>query len=185
MINFFQHIPYLDGYNASVSEEEQLAAVIPTHFEPMGHLSRHQDPLWTRSPRGDAIAVPQRPHQHDPRLPAAGRRRPHLRARGNHAGKHRPPRTTSPAISTPTALSSTRPTRNSSPACAATWPSPSSTATTPPSPASTPTPTPLTPRPRTASPASPTSTSSPSSRRNAEADFVKALESLRLHPEGL
>ena len=25
MINFFQHIPYLDGYNASVSEEEQLA----------------------------------------------------------------------------------------------------------------------------------------------------------------
>ena len=33
--NYFAHIPFIDSYNASVSEEEQLAAVIPTHFEPM------------------------------------------------------------------------------------------------------------------------------------------------------
>ena len=85
MINFFQHIPYLDGYNASVSEEEQLAAVIPTHFEPMGIYPGTKTSL-DEIAEGDAIAVPN-----DPRLPAAGRRRPHLRARGNHAGKHRHP----------------------------------------------------------------------------------------------
>ena len=57
MINFFQHIPYLDGYNASVSEEEQLVAVIPTHFEPMGIYPGTKATLEEVSD-GDVIAVP-------------------------------------------------------------------------------------------------------------------------------
>ena len=163
MINFFQHIPYLDGYNASVSEEEQLAAVIPTHFEPMGIYPGTKTSL-DEIAEGDAIAVPNDP---------TNMTRAFLLLAD--AGLISVPEgttlesTVTPDDITgdlnPTALSSTRPTRSSSPACAATWPSPSSTATTPPSPASTPTPTPPTPRPRKASPASPTSTSSPSSRR--------------------
>ena len=60
MINFFQHIPYLDGYNASVSEEEQLAAVIPTHFEPMGIYPGTKTSL-DEIAEGDAIAVPNDP----------------------------------------------------------------------------------------------------------------------------
>ena len=60
MINFFQHIPYLDGYNASVSEEEQLAAVIPTHFEPMGIYPGTKTSLEEIA-EGDAIAVPNDP----------------------------------------------------------------------------------------------------------------------------
>ena len=60
MINFFQHIPYLDGYNASVSEDEQLAAVIPTHFEPMGIYPGTKTSLEEIA-EGDAIAVPNDP----------------------------------------------------------------------------------------------------------------------------
>ena len=33
--NFFQHIPYLEGYNKDFPEEEQLVPVVFTHFEPM------------------------------------------------------------------------------------------------------------------------------------------------------
>ena len=60
MINFFQHIPYLDGYNASVSEGEQLAAVIPTHFEPMGIYPGTKTTL-DEIAEGDSIAVPNDP----------------------------------------------------------------------------------------------------------------------------
>ena len=35
MANFFQHIPYLEGYNKDFPEEEQLVPVVFTHFEPM------------------------------------------------------------------------------------------------------------------------------------------------------
>lgn len=34
--NYFQHLPFLNAYNATVSEENQLAAVIPVHYEPYG-----------------------------------------------------------------------------------------------------------------------------------------------------
>ena len=34
--NFFQHRPYLNKYNESVGEAEQLVAVIPVHYEPFG-----------------------------------------------------------------------------------------------------------------------------------------------------
>ena len=34
--NYFQHLPFLNAYNATVSEENQLVAVIPVHYEPYG-----------------------------------------------------------------------------------------------------------------------------------------------------
>ncbi len=34
--NYFQHLPYLDAYNATASEENQLVAVIGMHYEPFG-----------------------------------------------------------------------------------------------------------------------------------------------------
>lgn len=34
--NYFQHLPYLEAYNATASEADQLAAVIPVHYEPFG-----------------------------------------------------------------------------------------------------------------------------------------------------
>ncbi|MBR3905548.1 MAG: metal ABC transporter substrate-binding protein [Clostridia bacterium] len=60
MANFFQHIPYLAGYNASVSEEEQLQAVIFTHFEPMAIYAGTKASLEEIA-KGDTIAVPNDP----------------------------------------------------------------------------------------------------------------------------
>lgn len=34
--NYFQHMPYLNAYNATASESEQLVAAIPVHYEPYG-----------------------------------------------------------------------------------------------------------------------------------------------------
>lgn len=34
--NFFQHKPYMDSYNATASEDQQLVALIPVHYEPFG-----------------------------------------------------------------------------------------------------------------------------------------------------
>lgn len=34
--NYFQHMPFLNAYNATVSEENQLVAAIPVHYEPYG-----------------------------------------------------------------------------------------------------------------------------------------------------
>ncbi len=34
--NYFQHMPYLNAYNATVSESEQLIAAVPVHYEPYG-----------------------------------------------------------------------------------------------------------------------------------------------------
>ena len=34
--NFFQHRPYLDAYNATVGEDQQLIAAIHVHYEPFG-----------------------------------------------------------------------------------------------------------------------------------------------------
>lgn len=57
MANFFQHIPYLAQYNESVSEAEQLVAVINTHFEPMAIYSGTKTSL-DQIADGDHIAVP-------------------------------------------------------------------------------------------------------------------------------
>lgn len=34
--NYFQHLPYLDAYNATVDEADQLVAAIGVHYEPFG-----------------------------------------------------------------------------------------------------------------------------------------------------
>ena len=60
MINFFQHVPYLESYNASVDAEEQLAGVIPTHFEPMGIYPGTKTSLEEIA-EGDSIALPNDP----------------------------------------------------------------------------------------------------------------------------
>ena len=58
--NFFQHIPYLAGYNASVSESEQLVGVIPTHFEPLGIYAGTKS-SFDELTAGDEIAIPNDP----------------------------------------------------------------------------------------------------------------------------
>ena len=34
--NYFQHLPYLNAYNATVSDDEKLVPVIGVHYEPYG-----------------------------------------------------------------------------------------------------------------------------------------------------
>ncbi len=58
--NFFQHVPYLASYNESVSEEEQLEAVVFTHFEPMAIYAGTKTDLADIAD-GDRIAVPNDP----------------------------------------------------------------------------------------------------------------------------
>ena len=60
MGNYFQHIPYLAQYNASVSEKEQLVSVIETHFEPMALYAGTKTDLSAIAD-GDKIAVPNDP----------------------------------------------------------------------------------------------------------------------------
>lgn len=58
--NFFQHLPYLEEYNAVVSDEEKLAAVIPVHYEPFGIYAGTKKAL-SEIEDGDSIAVPNDP----------------------------------------------------------------------------------------------------------------------------
>lgn len=58
--NFFQHIPYLADYNASVSEGEQLVGVIPTHFEPLGIYAGTKK-SFDELAEGDIIVIPNDP----------------------------------------------------------------------------------------------------------------------------
>lgn len=58
--NYFQHLPYLAGYNAEVTEAEQLVPVIYTHFEPMGIYAGTKTDLAAIAD-GDKIAVPNDP----------------------------------------------------------------------------------------------------------------------------
>ena len=58
--NYFQHLPYLAGYNASVTEAEQLVPVIYTHFEPMAIYAGTKTAL-DQIAEGDTIAVPNDP----------------------------------------------------------------------------------------------------------------------------
>lgn len=60
MANFFQHLPYLAGYNASVPENEQLVPVIYTHFEPMAIYAGTKSSLDAIAD-GDSIAIPNDP----------------------------------------------------------------------------------------------------------------------------
>lgn len=43
--NYFQHLPYLEAYNVTVPESEQLVAAIPVHYEPYGIYAGKTDTL--------------------------------------------------------------------------------------------------------------------------------------------
>ncbi len=58
--NYFQHLPYLNDYNANVSEDEQLVAVIPVHYEPYGLYAGTKSNLDDIAD-GDSIAVTNDP----------------------------------------------------------------------------------------------------------------------------
>ena len=58
--NYFQHLPYLNAYNANVPEAEQLVAVIPVHYEPYGLYAGTKANLEDIA-EGDSIAVTNDP----------------------------------------------------------------------------------------------------------------------------
>lgn len=60
MANFFQHRPYLAGYNAEAVEKDQLVEVIGTHFEPMAIYAGTKANLADLA-ESDKIAVPNDP----------------------------------------------------------------------------------------------------------------------------
>lgn len=60
LANFFQHIPYLNQYNETAAEGDQLVYVVPTHFEPMGVYPGTKTSLDDIA-EGDIIAVPNDP----------------------------------------------------------------------------------------------------------------------------
>ena len=60
LANFFQHIPYLNQYNETAAEKDQLVAVVPTHFEPLGLYAGTKANLADVA-EGDKIVVPNDP----------------------------------------------------------------------------------------------------------------------------
>lgn len=58
--SYFQHLPYLNAYNQSVSEKDQLVAVIPVHYEPYGLYAGTKASLEDIA-EGDSIAVTNDP----------------------------------------------------------------------------------------------------------------------------
>ena len=58
--NFFQHIPYLNSYNDSVSDAEKLIGVVFTHFEPMAIYAGTKTSLEDVGD-GDRLAIPNDP----------------------------------------------------------------------------------------------------------------------------
>jgi len=54
--NYFQHIPFLSMFNADKSEEKQLLAAIPVHYEPYGIYAGTKSSLDDIE-KGDSIAV--------------------------------------------------------------------------------------------------------------------------------
>ncbi|MCL1854893.1 MAG: MetQ/NlpA family ABC transporter substrate-binding protein [Clostridia bacterium] len=58
--NYFQHIPYLSAYNESISEDSQLVAAIPVHYEPYGIYAGTKATLGDVS-EGDSIAITNDP----------------------------------------------------------------------------------------------------------------------------
>ena len=55
--NYFAHIPFIDSYNASVSEDEQVVPVIGVHYEPFGIYSNRYESL-DELPEGATVAIP-------------------------------------------------------------------------------------------------------------------------------
>jgi D-methionine transport system substrate-binding protein len=58
--NYFQHIPYLNQYNATAADAEKLVAVIYTHFEPLAIYAGTKDDL-AKLEKGDKIVIPNDP----------------------------------------------------------------------------------------------------------------------------
>lgn len=58
--NFFQHIPYLNSYNASVDDASKLEGVVFTHFEPLAIYAGTKSSLDDVA-EGDKIAIPNDP----------------------------------------------------------------------------------------------------------------------------
>ncbi|HSK69400.1 MAG TPA: MetQ/NlpA family ABC transporter substrate-binding protein [Candidatus Limnocylindria bacterium] len=58
--NYFQHVPYLNLYNANVPDSEKLVAAIPVHYEPYGIYAGTKDSL-DQIAAGDHIAITNDP----------------------------------------------------------------------------------------------------------------------------
>ena len=55
--NYFAHIPFINGYNNSVSEDEQVVAVIGVHYEPFGIYSNKISSL-EELPENATVCIP-------------------------------------------------------------------------------------------------------------------------------
>ena len=55
--NYFAHIPFINGYNASVSEAEQVVPVIGVHYEPFGIYSNKIESL-EELPENATVCIP-------------------------------------------------------------------------------------------------------------------------------
>ena len=55
--NYFAHIPFINGYNDSVSEDEQVVPVIGVHYEPFGIYSNKIESL-DQLPEGATVCIP-------------------------------------------------------------------------------------------------------------------------------
>lgn len=55
--NYFAHIPFINGYNASVSAPEQVVPVIGVHYEPFGIYSKKYTSL-DELPEGATVCIP-------------------------------------------------------------------------------------------------------------------------------
>jgi len=58
--NYFQHMPYLNAYNESIPEAQQLVAIIPVHYEPYGIYAGTKSSLDDVAV-GDSISVTNDP----------------------------------------------------------------------------------------------------------------------------
>jgi len=55
--NYFAHIPFINGYNGSVGEDEQVVPVIGVHYEPFGIYSNKYESL-DELPEGATVCIP-------------------------------------------------------------------------------------------------------------------------------
>lgn len=84
--NYFAHIPFINAYNASVGEDQQVVPVIGVHYEPFGIYSSKYTSLDELPGERDRLH-PERSVQPDPRaVPASGRRSDHPAGRLHSAG---------------------------------------------------------------------------------------------------
>ena len=58
--NYFAHIPFINGYNASVSEAEQVVPVIGVHYEPFGIYSNKYESIEDVQD-GATVCIPNDP----------------------------------------------------------------------------------------------------------------------------